>query len=1248
MPQDEKRNAELVARNDEAALYADQVAKEEQAAAVSDHAPLMDSNFKTEAPSELRNIVPLRDRLEGETDEAYFEYMNRDLLAEAQGVDDGGVSGPVFNTQTPRLNEGVEETMTPIQTMLQDPDPEGNLSPEERDNVNTKAIEGIPDFSFEQVSKKAEGKGLDVMRKLSKKVVDMFDSTFAGEMTGNSSIEAKQRINNILKANPNVSAQHVEEVLYKLMEASKIARGEAPIELGGTMLMAFMHDLNRRQKTASRDILELNGMPDTKEEIANLTVQQQRGVKAVESNARYSGYNEEGGMAVEGSTVGRLIAQAANLQMDGNENALLGEMTAAVVPRALQAEYFTTNKVLRPDGSYEPVVALNEEGMKFVEKNRSLFNFVLRIPDKTVRVGKDKLKIGLVTKADLRLKGQLKEKSFIDKDAEKKFAKSIQIADNTGFTIQDTGMELLSLLGGVDAATMTTTPNAVSGLLDGKKFKKIKLGGEANNRTRSYKIVHLDGSEEEVLNHSDDWKDEIFKRDIIQSKNINGDVFYYNHFLGGNWRLYVDSVTLNYQANHHVRANLGHQVQIPFNLNDKKRMTFLKAGIMRKSGLGPSDTILKYSHMSVQAGAKAYDAIVSRWSSKYGALIRQIEGFSLLSPQDQNTFRMKLKDPTSAEALAAKDLLEYAGGTGKYDRDSSDFSKENAVDGYYGLNAIVEAVKLKDSIDDPNKKVYATNFFYEADGVANGLALNSMFSGAHDIARKTGLSEDIVAGYLDDNNLLSEKDLYLTLNDEVVDFLNENNTNLPNSKSTSELAEILVDSGLLDRDLAKKPLMITSYSAGRDLVISKLDAAIRKRLEKDSILFEKLDEAGWGDIEVLVNQLGDAYWDSIERILGKVAHYASVQQRFITEMLAQRQKNPNLPDPHMVTPEGNRIHTGVMTPTVTGPTMTVNGRAVRQITNKLNPEGQGISKETGEFTGYSKAPVAWNPVVTHSMDQLIRRNVDLRSNLEWKSLFSKYKTKEGTPYVDENGGFMGQVFDGYLGSPYFMQEMDMLLNEEYMKLGDRKSNLTSLVDTARDLGYNVTNPVMHKIVNEMVSLRNSGRAMMREKIRNGGNFPILNGVKSTVVSKGAEYKRTFTYEPSIAEGVLSSSERFAIPEATNRDWTKGPMSKANKVAGPKQSAGGALAQEIFGGSKFAEGEKVHVLSNNKIGTVTRLPNDARFQKSDEVTYGVTIDFSQEIAAGTWSGDALQEYTTDEADLSAVDKGAYMLGDTLMK
>ena len=1223
--------------------------------------PLMDNNFHVETASPLRDIVPLRDKLESESEEDYFKYMNRNLLEEASGTnvgvrDPGTVGSNVFNPNAPKMDTSIVEDETPIQRMLQDPDPEGNLSTRDRELANrTMVEEEVPDLSFEKISRMEEGRSLDTMRRLAKKVVKTFDGAFAGEMTG-SEIEVNQRINNFLKANPNIKAQHVEEVLYKITNAAEIARGSAPIELGGTLMMAYMHDLNRRQKTASRDILELEGMPDTKEEIANLSVQQRRGVTAVESNAFYSGWDSDNNVAVEGSTVGRLIFQAANIESDGNENALLGEMAAAVVPRALKEDYFSTQKILRPDNTYEAVVVLNERGMNFVDKNRSLFNHILRIPDKAPRVGKENLIIGEVTKADLRLKGALKEKSFVDKEAEAKFAKSMQIADNTGFTVQETGFDMIALLGGVDAANMSSAPNAVSHLLDGKKFKKIKLGGELNERTRSYEITHLDGSVEEVMNHSDNWKDEIFKRDMVQAKGTQGDVFYYNHFLGGNWRLYVDSVTLNYQAFHHVRANLGHQTQIPFNLNNKKHMTFLKSGIMRKSGLGPADSILKYESMSVQEGNKAFDAIIAKWDSKYGTLVRTVSRFNTMSVKEQSDFRMELKNPNSEIALAAKDLLEYTGGTGKYDKDSDLFAGENAANGYYGINAIVEAVKLKDSIDDPNKKAYATNFMFEADGVANGLAINAMFSGANDILKKTGLSEGIVAGYLHENNLLSEKDLYLTLNDEVIQFLRDNDTNIPNTKSLNKLVDILVDSGLLSRDLAKKPLMITSYSAGKDLVIKKIEEAVKKRLDSDSGLLTRLDDAGWGDIEAVVKELGDAYWNSIEGILGEVGAYAKVQQKFVTEMLRQKALNPNLPDPHVLMGEGNRIHTGVYAPTITGPEMEVLGKPVRQVTNKLDSAGQGINKETGEFTGYAKAPVAWNPVITHSMDQLQRRNVDLRSNLDWESLFSKYKTKDGTFYVDPNGGFMGQIFDGYLGSPYFMEEMDMILNEEFMKLGDRKSNLTSMIDTAKSLGYDMTTPGkgrMHELVQEMGRLQRKARANMRDNIRNGGNFPILNGVKSTVVKKGAEYKRTFEYDKSIAAGLdveLATAERYAIPETKPKKWSVGPLGIENRVENPSQSAQGVRADEIFGDNKFKEGQLVFSEASGKIGTVTRLPGDALFvsSTSDTPSYGITLDFSEEIEAGEWKGDVIGEWSTEESDLVEAYKGSYVMNGVLIK
>ena len=1063
---------------------------------------IMASNLRELPPEPLRAEEDLiRLQRPDETEEQYSDYLAQNLLEETiqksqQFEDEYGIDKPLGSAPRAQpIDKDVEDV--PINEIMRLKDEEEALQYSQQIPQYTSAVGNKSNFHVVRQSD-----AINTVHKLGRKVTDTFDKNFSNQMML-ADPKIKSRINSFLKSNPDFNAESQEELLYgKLAPAAQLARGQSPVELGGLMLMSLMQDYYNREISAAREIAELDSFPEKGTKASDLSVKERRAVAAIEHEAFFSQYDTRSGVAAEGSTVGRMISNAANIKTDGNENAMLAEMARQVVPESAP-EFFIEKEILTPDNTYKTVTTLSAEGMDFVANNMNLFTHALRLPAKLPRVGKDNVVKEVPKKAALRLKGKLNNKSFVDKDAEYKFSQSITIADNTPFTMQSTQVDFLILAGGVDVATGRVQPNALTPLLDSDSFKKIKYGGNVNERTRDYEITHIDGTKERVANHSDSIKDNDFANDLIEANAIRGEVFRFDHFLGGNWRLYVDSLVLNYQRHHHNRANLGFGKAIPFKLNNKKHMMFLKGGIMKKSGLTNANGF-KYEGLHPREGALAYDEIINTWAAKYGEMVDLVNAYSTQDAVTKNNLKKLLQDPTRPITKAAKDLIEFA----------------DQHNGYYTINAVIEAVKLQRALADPNKKVYATNFMFETDGVANGIANNAMFSGVEKLARKTGVSPDLIELDEEQTRLINERDVYLSLNDYVLADLNMRDASLKNEKSHKDLSNFLKESGILSRNLAKKPLMITGYSAGKDLVIKQIYNQLMERVDNDPSLIQQLNNIAW-DIDSVIKELGASYWQSILALLGKVKVYSDLQSKFMQELVTQYSDNPSLPDPQVIMPEGNIIVPGLMAPTITGPVLEVGGKKVRRITNIIDPEGEEVSKVTGEYKGYPKSAIAIGPVITHSMDHLVRMNADLRSHIDHDKLFSKYKTKNGDNFVDPRGGFMAQIFDGYLTSPMFMEEMDTILNEEFVKIGDRQNNLKSLIDTAKKLGYDLNTDRMQSITKSMLNLVSQSRKFMKE-VKSSNQFPVLGGVTSTVTQRSPaadDYERNFKYETSIAKGI---------------------------------------------------------------------------------------------------------------------------------
>ena len=1110
----------------------------------------------TETREDLGGVEP-RSRNKGETGEQYSDFLIKDLLEQSPTEDLGvGPVEPVVST-IPNIDAAgnlVAEDAVGGSRFAQDPDsPERNALEMSRvpDSVEAREdyVSGIPNTD---VGKKRnimrEATTVQDLQKHAGNVKTEFDTVMQewGYLGQIQDPTVRSKINSFLKSSKNNNPENMQEFVYgDLAGAARAHNANSPIEASLVMTMGALYDLANRERTASRDLLDLDEYPKSEEEWKKLTHAQRRGIRAVERNAWHDQYD------AEGSSMGATIARGLGMATDGNSNAMLGAMAEAIVPSALGTSkdidgdaIFTTKRVFQQDETFKDVLSLTRAGMDLVDKNMNLFNHMLKIPDKLPKVGDAGLKTTMPKSLDIRLKGKIDGNHFTDINAEKKFIKALFLMDNTAFRMQETQVDALSLMMGADYSTGANTANAVSDLFDSRSYKKIDKGGVLGKREKSYTVVNEDGSKEELANHSDEWKDTIALRNILFAKQTIGQDIRFDHFTGSNWRTYLDSKLLNYQAEHLVRANIGFAKAIPFKLNNKKHMLLLKAGIMKKTGMGPAGLEIKYEGMRPEAGQEAFDNIIKEWQAKWGALVGEFEMFNISGKMGEAETQLEIKqsfaNPEHPTAIAARELVEYA----------ADY------EGYYTINSIIEAIKLKNALDNKTSNHYATNFQFEVDGIANGLAINALFSAMGAVAKQTGITKDLIKGYLDDRNLLTDMDVYQFHAAQVHRLLTDNSGS--GGASTAELAKLLAEVGILGRKGSKKPIMISSYSAGIELIKDKVNEALLDAKASNPEFVARLKKIGW-DIDSTTKVLGDTYWDGIVSTLGEIRHYGQYVGEFMSEILKQRAENPDLPAPSLILPEGAILHFGLMVPTIEGPIIEFMGRDLRRTTMRLVPEAQEVSKRTGEFVGYAKAQVSINPVTTHAMDSFVNINSTVRFGEE--SPAKKY---------DVNGNIMGQVFDGFFTSPMFMEEMNTVLNEEFMLLGDRKSNLESLIDTAKAAGYDVNKGYMNILTPKMMAMASNAKKKMK-LYRNVNQYPATGGVETHTVQTGTDfddYKRVFTHT-SLAEGVLLEDERFLGKDDEvkygNYEFSDSVVPESTQVATPDDKLHVNGPQGVFKG-----------------------------------------------------------------------------------
>jgi hypothetical protein len=883
---------------------------------------------------------------------------------------------------------------------------------------------------------------------------------------------SRAQLQRLMASNKNITAESMTEFAYsKLATADNLMRKNTGKGLAGAMQLAYMYDLNARQKAAYRAKEDFNVPKDAKARERYwkaLSNEQRRAMHQLENAAFFDENNPTG------NNSGSLIAQAADLQTNGIENTIASEMASITVPKAFP-ELFDIREMTDVNGNTIKKPVLTREAMSFVDDNIDLFTHVLKLPPKMPRAFK---KAKADAKPDIRMKGKLSQDIFTSEESERQVSEDLLTLDNTPNTVLATQTRMLGLLLSVDSM-----PTTLSAMFDHANYKDIAHGGVMGNRTKVLTTVDLDGNRVREAYFGDSEKDTKATINLTEALALVGKQFYFDHFLASNLRPHVESTVLNYQSDKLSRAILGFGVSISYKLNRRNDMQLLKGGIMKRTGMKDADGV-KYEAKTLASSEEAFNNNVDVWVSEFGELVSYVKNWDHLDNNTKMRVEEDLMSEDSPVATQAAALIKLG----------------QEHDGYSTLSSVIEAVTLRQAEQNKNHAEYATNFLTEVDGLTNGMAQNAMWAGAEKQAARAGVTKHIVDS-IANGSLLEMEDMYVRHTSIVSDLLYSNS-----NPKIRKMAKLFEDEGLVSRSESKGPIMIAGYSAGEALIKFGASETIKKLLAQDNNLSAKLRAIGVVP-ELAIKTLEDSSYLAVQRTVGSLKDYGDYQAQFMAQLIKQKQADPSLPDPSIVFPEGIRMLFGLMVPTVYGPELEgADGNKFRAIRNELVFDAKEINKETGFEKGHIKAISAVAPKTTHYGDALMVRASARRAAKE--GIADKYST-DGTPY----GNIFAHIFDGFLLPPMLARESDVILNDEFLNLGKRASNLKGLIDTAKAAGYDLnTSKALRDLVSSMLHMSVVGRNFVNT-IKHVNQFPI-DGNKT---SKKAAGSNTRVFEPSIVK-----------------------------------------------------------------------------------------------------------------------------------
>jgi len=946
---------------------------------------------------------------------------------------------------------------------------------------------------------------IEVIRGWSNRFKNFFDKKYAGDMSLKDPVElaAMQR----LLLSKGYTPATFSEFLYKrVAPASQLMEENSPAGLSGAMVTSVLQFLANARKTTNLEMAEIVNYPKTQAEYDALTDKQKHGVRGLEEDLWRK---QQGG----DKQIGHLIAQAGNMILSGQELGLVGATALESVVEAFGEEMF-----IKVDMATGPMTVLSDFAYQFVNDNPDLFNTLLNEPPKLPRIGKD----NLVEQKDVDYRGKAvahvlrkwKNNNTFDTEEATLLNKVIlQGLDNTPFTTLSTQSQVHGFLSGHSLATGVTRPNSTSVLYDSPEFKNILHGGEEGSRSREYdRFNPVTGEMERVRDFSDTEKDTKYNLNLVHARKWVGEQIRFNHFMGSNVRFYIEANVLN-PSDHFSRAILGAGSYISYNTKNKKHVSDLKAGIMTMTGMKvPGKGLIKYDRIEFPERAKGFDEHVEDWQAKYGILVTAaLELDNHYTPEFETRILETLENPDSEMSLAAKDLLEFG----------------EANNGYYTVNAVIEAVKFKMALDK-GREVFKSNFMFEADGTSNGLAINALFIANSEILQMTGVTDFIVNpehGFGVQHNLLTRNSPPEEHAELVQGWMTDQV-----KPAWQELLRLGLEHGFIGASSSKSHTLEGSYGAGYDSAIETSGLQFDEIMKTNPEVMGMLRDKGWRSEDEVKAALGQINWDSLVGITKELRRYNGLQSQFMAEVLIQYEADPSLPAPVTTLDSGFLMRHGVPAPTVHGIQMfTPDGTPVRQLQNVVNPLGKKRKPGSAFLDEYPGAQTAAPVKMTHATDAYMVGNVVLRGLNENPGL------KDGV-----KGNVLLQMYDGFFGAPMYADWMDVTLNQEFLNLGYEVNNLGALVDSAEAQGYDIKTPRMKQLTAQMAGLELEGRkALEQGKWKHINQFQIKGLVKPTG-TKTVEGKVKPEYSPF---GALYTYTKAAKPKKfgtppTGRQWNE--------------------------------------------------------------------------------------------------------------
>ena len=302
--------------------------------------------------------------------------------------------------------------------------------------------------------------------------------------------------------------------------------------------------------------------------------------------------------------------------------------------------------------------------------------------------------------------------------------------------------------------------------------------------------------------HGDILKDTVLQKTLSLVKEKTG-AFYYDYFVGGNGRIYVEQYIGNFQSHKLSRALLQAAEYATYHLGNKKDLNELKAGIMKKFGS-------IYSKMGVDEAAVAFDQEAINWEkldrdwNTNGAAI-----LNLVNPEEKFLSLSAFEEGAALQ----REIVAYE-----------------------------QASKADPSIND----AYRSKFYTEIDGVANGLAHTGFQAGSFSAASATNLNP--ILAY--NSEIFTKKkgrhgdDVYEITGGQLLDVIAGITTSTLEANHLGVLQQILPILGLDTstpagrealRDFVKSPVMIFGYGAGASTVGKSIHKGLDALLNREGV-----------------------------------------------------------------------------------------------------------------------------------------------------------------------------------------------------------------------------------------------------------------------------------------------------------------------------------------------------------------------------------------------------------------------------